>query len=74
MGKLDRNGAQGSVGGRSNPVVPFLLGTAVGGFAGAVVGALLSGHALHLITTLMDVVERRDADAEGRPKFEFLLQ
>lgn len=58
----------------NNPVVPFLLGTAVGGLAGALVGTLLSGHATHLVTTLLDVVDRRDGDDKKRPKFEFLLQ
>jgi hypothetical protein len=73
MGSHDRNGARHGVGGGHSPVVPFLLGTAVGGLAGAVVGTLLSGHALQLFTTLIDVVERR-GDEDNHPKFELLLQ
>lgn len=57
------------------PVVPFLLGAAVGGVAGAVVGTLFSGHAAHLFGTLLDVVDRRGVTRErGRPKFEYLQQ
>jgi hypothetical protein len=58
----------------SNAVVPFLLGTAVGGLAGAVVGTLLSGHATHLVATILDIVDRRDDQNKRRPKFEFMLQ
>jgi branched-subunit amino acid ABC-type transport system permease component len=58
----------------SNPVVPFLLGTAVGGLAGAVVGTLLSGHATHLVATILEIVDRRDDQNKRRPKFEFMLQ
>jgi hypothetical protein len=74
MSKRDGNGAQSQRGIGYSPVVPFLLGTAVGGLAGAVIGTLLSGHAAHLFSTLIEVVERRDADERGRPKFELLLQ
>lgn len=74
MGSHDRNGARGGVGVGRSPVVPFLLGTAVGGLAGAVIGTLLSGQAIHLFTTLIDVVDRRDGDDKGHPKFELLLQ
>lgn len=70
----DRNGARHGVRVGRNPVVPFLFGTAVGGVAGAIVGTLLSGQAIHLFTTLIDVVERKSHDDEGRPKFELLLQ
>jgi len=73
MGSHDRNGARHGVGVGRNPVVPFLIGTAVGGLAGAVVGTLLSGHAIHLFTTLIDVVERR-GDDQSHPKFELMLQ
>ena len=74
MGSHDRNGAASGVGVGQNPFVPFLLGTVVGGLAGAVVGTLLSGHAIHLFSMLIDVVERRDGDDNGHPKFELLLQ
>lgn len=56
-------------------VLPFLLGAAVGGVAGAVVGTVLSQHTTHLIAALIAVVDRRlhEADRE-RLKFELLLQ
>lgn len=72
MGSHDRNGARHGVGVGSRPLVPFVLGAAVGGLAGGVVGILLSGHAIHLFTALIDVVERRDDD--DHPRFELLLQ
>jgi hypothetical protein len=55
--------------------IPFLLGAAVGGVAGAVVGTVLSQHTTHLIATVIGVVDRRlhEADRE-RLKFELLLQ
>ena len=56
-------------------VVPFLLGTAVGGVAGAVAGTLLSHHAMHLLAALIGHVERRLSHAErDTPRFELLLQ
>jgi hypothetical protein len=73
MGSHDRNGARHGVGMSRSPVAPFLLGTAIGGLTGAVVGALLSGHAIHLFTTLIDVVERRSGE-DDHPRFELLLQ
>jgi hypothetical protein len=56
-------------------LLPFLLGAAVGGVAGAVVGTVLSQHTTHLIATMIAVVDRRlhEADRE-RLKFELLLQ
>lgn len=74
MSSHDGNGARSVNGDGYNPVVPFLLGTAIGGLAGAVVGTLLSGHAAHLFSALVDVVERRDSNDRSRPKFELLLQ
>ncbi len=56
-------------------VVPFLLGTAVGGVAGAVAGTLLSDQATHLVAALIGHVGRRLADGEREePRFELLLQ
>ncbi len=76
MSAHDMNGGRMSSGNSSgsNLVIPFLLGTAVGGLAGAVVGTLLSGHAAHLVATLVEIVDRRDGDDRGKPKFELLLQ
>jgi len=74
MSSRDLNGVHSRGGMGTSPVIPFLLGTAVGGLAGAVVGTLLSGHAAQLFTALIEVVDRRDTGEEGRPKFELLLQ
>ena len=56
-------------------LLPFLLGAAVGGVAGAVVGTVLSQHTTHLVAAAIAVVDRRlhEADRE-RLKFELLLQ
>jgi uncharacterized membrane protein YfcA len=56
-------------------LVPFLLGAAVGGVAGAVVGTVLSQRTMHVIAAVIAVVDRRlhEADRE-RLKFELLLQ
>ncbi|HEY7030908.1 MAG TPA: hypothetical protein VH482_06260 [Thermomicrobiales bacterium] len=66
-----------ATGGANDPdaIVPFLLGAAVGGVAGAVVGTVLSQHTMQLIAALIAVVDRRlhEADRE-RLKFELLLQ
>ena len=56
-------------------VVPFLIGTAVGGVAGAVAGTLLSNQTSHLVAALIDLVDRRLTDAErDKLRFELLLQ
>jgi hypothetical protein len=56
-------------------LMPFLIGAAVGGVAGAVVGTVMSQHTTHLVAALIGVVDRRlhEADRE-RLKFELLLQ
>lgn len=76
MSSGKRNAAQSISAGHhgSTPVVPFLLGTAVGGLAGAAVGILLSGQAAHLLTFVIDVVERREGHDRNRPKFEWMVQ
>ena len=56
-------------------VVPFLLGTAVGGVAGAVVGTALSHHTMHLLAAIIGHLGRRLSDADREePRFELLLQ
>ena len=56
-------------------VRPFLLGTAVGGVAGAVAGTLLSHQTRRLLVGLIHVVSRRLSDAErDELRFELLLQ
>ena len=56
-------------------VRPFLLGTAVGGVAGAVAGTLLSHQTRRLLVGLLHVITRRLSDAEREElRFELLLQ
>lgn len=58
-----------------DPIVPFLLGAAVGGIAGAVVGTLLSQHTMHLVASVITMVDRRLRESEReRLRFELLLQ
>ena len=59
----------------SDHIVPFLLGAAVGGVAGAVVGTLLSQHTMHLVASVITLVDRRLRESEReRLRFELLLQ
>ena len=59
----------------TSPVYPFLVGTAVGGVAGAVVGTLLSEHMTHLVATMIGLINRRLTAAErDELRFELLLQ
>ena len=54
---------------------PFLLGAAVGGIAGAVVGTLLGGATRSLAIGLVKLLGRRLTDAEREElRFELLLQ
>ena len=54
---------------------PFLVGTAVGGVAGAVAGTLLSHQTRRLLLGLIHLVTRRLSDAErDELRFELLLQ
>lgn len=54
---------------------PFLVGTAVGGLAGAVAGTLLSQQTRRLLIGLIHLVGRRLSDAErDQLRFELLLQ
>ncbi len=56
-------------------VRPFLVGTAVGGVAGAVAGTLLSHQTRRLLLGLIHLVTRRLSDAErDELRFELLLQ
>ena len=59
----------------SPALVPFLLGTAVGGIAGAVAGTLLSNATRSLVLGLLPVFGRRLTEAEREElRFELLLQ
>ena len=54
---------------------PFLVGTPVGGVAGAVAGTLLSHQTRRLLLGLIHLVTRRLSDAErDELRFELLLQ
>jgi hypothetical protein len=65
-------GAQESVGSR---IGPFILGTLVGGLAGAVVGTALSPHTRGFLVGLYHLVNRRLASSEhDQLRFELLLQ
>ena len=59
----------------SSAVGPFLLGTVVGGLAGAVVGTALSPHTRRFVVGLYHLVNRRLASSErDQLRFELLLQ
>ena len=56
-------------------VGPFILGTLVGGLAGAVVGTALSPHTRGFLVGLYHLVNRRLASSEhDQLRFELLLQ
>ena len=64
--------AQGAAGSR---VGPFILGTLIGGLAGAVVGTALSPHTRGFLVGLYHLVNRRLASSEhDQLRFELLLQ
>jgi hypothetical protein len=56
-------------------VGPFILGTLVGGLAGAIVGTALSPHTRGFLVGLYHLVNRRLASSEhDQLRFELLLQ
>lgn len=64
-----------AAGAPASPVGPFLLGTVVGGLAGAVVGTALSPHTRGFVVGLYHLVSRRLASSErDQLRFELLLQ
>ncbi len=66
--RFPQNGGCDSVG-------PFLIGTAIGGVAGAVAGTLLSDRTRRLLVGLIRLAGRRLSDAErDELRFELLLQ
>jgi hypothetical protein len=68
----ERIGIQAPAGSR---VGPFILGTVVGGLAGAVVGTALSPHTRGFLVGLYHLVNRRLASSEhDQLRFELLLQ
>ncbi len=56
-------------------LVPFLIGTAVGGLAGALLGTLLSAYTAQAVAALIHVAGRRSVERDReRLKFELMLQ
>jgi hypothetical protein len=71
-GDPESSGMQGPAGSR---VGPFILGTLVGGLAGAVVGTALSPLTRGYLIGLYHLVNRRLASSEhDQLRFELLLQ
>ena len=69
---LERTEMQGPSGSR---VGPFILGTVIGGLAGAVVGTALSPHTRGYLVGLYHLVNRRLSSSEhDQLRFELLLQ
>ena len=59
----------------AGPVVPFLIGAAVGASAGAVAGTLMSRYGVHLIAAMIGALDRRASrDERDKLRFELLLQ
>jgi len=59
----------------TSAVRPFIVGTIVGGVAGALVGTALSSHTRGFIVGLYQLVQRRLATSDyDRLRFELLLQ
>jgi hypothetical protein len=73
---MNHNGAgQAASSQSSNIVVPFLLGTVVGGVAGAVAGTLLCHRSTGLAAAVLDIIDRRlNDDDQERLRFDLLLQ
>jgi hypothetical protein len=60
---------------RRREIAPFLLGTAVGGIAGAIVGVLLGRATSSLLAGLLQLFGRRFSGVEREElRFELLLQ
>ncbi len=57
-----------------NGPVTFSIGAMLGALAGFVLGAFLGKYALHLVSMLIGVVDRRASSDEDRLRFEVLLQ
>ena len=71
-GDLERTGTPAPA---SSRVGPFILGTVVGGLAGAVLGTALSPHTRGFLVGLYHLVNRRLASSEhDQLRFELLLQ
>ena len=59
----------------ASPVGPFILGTVVGGLAGAILGTVLSPHTRGFLVGFYHLVNRRLSSSErDQLRFELLLQ
>jgi len=59
----------------TSAVRPFIVGTIVGGVAGALLGTALSSHTRGFVVGLFQMVQRRLATSDyDRLRFELLLQ
>ncbi|HLL51229.1 MAG TPA: hypothetical protein VK356_11230 [Thermomicrobiales bacterium] len=71
-GDPEKTGVQSPAASR---VGPFILGTVIGGLAGAVVGTALSPHTRGFVVGLYHLVNRRLSSSEhDQLRFELLLQ
>ncbi|MGI8484756.1 MAG: hypothetical protein ACR2OU_10900 [Thermomicrobiales bacterium] len=52
----------------------FSVGVVFGSIGGFMLGAVLGRYVFSLTSILLATVTRRNADDNGRPKFEWLLQ
>jgi hypothetical protein len=60
---------------QSSPLAPFILGTVVGGLAGAILGTALSSHTRGFLVGLFHLVSRRLSSSDrDQLRFELLLQ
>jgi hypothetical protein len=57
-----------------NGPVTFSVGATLGALAGFVLGAFLGKYALHMLSMLIGVIDRRGSTDEDRLRFEALLQ
>ena len=58
-----------------SPIPPFVLGTVIGGLAGAILGTALSPHTRGYLIGLYQLTNRRLSSAErDQLRFELLLQ
>lgn len=57
------------------PIAPFVLGTVIGGLAGAILGTVLSPHTRGFVVGLVHLISRRISSSErDQLRFELLLQ
>lgn len=66
-------GGQAARGGKRS-LAPFLLGTAVGGFAGALLGTLLSAYTAQAVAALIHFTGRRSVERDRERLNELMLQ